>query len=126
EDRLRALQADVVIPVPLHWRRRWSRGYNQSAILAEALAARLRLPCRPRWLRRLRHTPFQTKQSPTARRANVHGVFHAPVRDGLRGKCILIVADVPTPGSPASEAARALRAAGASRVVVAVLAHGPS
>jgi predicted amidophosphoribosyltransferase len=94
--------------------------------MAEAIAARLRLPCRPRWLRRLQHTPFQTRQSPTARRANVHGVFHAPPREGLRGKCVLLVDDVLTTGSTASEAARALRSAGASRVVVAVLAHGPS
>ena len=48
EARLRELHADVVVPIPLHWRRRWSRGYNQSAVLAHALAARLKLPCRPR------------------------------------------------------------------------------
>ncbi len=125
DEKLRALGADFVVPVPLHWRRRWLRGYNQSEVLARALAGRLGLACRPRWLRRIRHTPLQTEQSATARRANVRGVFHAPSRPELRNRTILLVDDVLTTGSTASEAARALRDAGAAAVVVAVLAHGP-
>ncbi len=123
EARLRELGADVVVPVPLHWWRRWQRGYNQSEALARALAARLRLPCKPGWLRRIRNTPLQTGQSATARRANVHGAFRARARAALRGKTVLLVDDVMTTGSTANEAARALREAGAARVVVAVLAR---
>lgn len=126
EAKLRDAQAHVLVPVPLHWQRYWSRGYNQSATLAHALAVRLRLPCRPRWLRRLRNSPLQTLQAPAARWENVRGIF--AVRSGaeeLRGKTVLLVDDVLTTGSTASEAARALRNAGAARVVVAVLAHGP-
>src|SRR5947209_5482103 len=52
--RLREIQASAVVPVPLHWRRRWQRGYNQCDVLAAALAAALDLPCRRRWLRRVR------------------------------------------------------------------------
>jgi ComF family protein len=126
EGRLRELGADVIVPVPLHWRRRWSRGYNQSEVLARALADRLRLPCRPCWLRRVRNTPFQTQQTPAERRINVQAGFHARPRPPLQGRTVLLVDDVLTSGSTASEAARALRAAGAARVVVAVLAHGPS
>jgi ComF family protein len=126
EARLREVAADVVVPIPLHWRRRWSRGFNQSEALAWAVARRLQLPCRRHWLRRLRNTPLQSQQSATARRSNVHGVFHARPRDELRGRTILLVDDVLTSGSTASEAARALRAAGAGRVVVAVLAHSPT
>lgn len=124
ESRLRETGADVVAPVPLHWRRRWSRGYNQSEVLARALADRLGLPCRPGWLRRVRHTPFQTEQAPSARRENVKAGFAARPRPQLRDKTVLLVDDVLTSGSTASEAARALRAAGAAKVVVAVLAHG--
>jgi ComF family protein len=124
--RLREIGADVVVPVPLHWRRRWSRGYNQSETLAQALAERLGLPCRPRWLRRVRNTPFQTEQTPAERRANVQAGFRARPRPQLHGRTVLLVDDVLTSGSTASEAARALRAAGAARVAVAVLAHGPS
>jgi ComF family protein len=123
--RLRALGATAVVPVPLHWRRRWARGYNQSEALARALAGHLGVPCRPRWLRRVRHTPMQTRQAPSQRPRNVRDAFRA--RPGAcAGQVVLLVDDVLTTGSTASEAARALHAAGAARVVVAVLAraHG--
>jgi ComF family protein len=124
EDRLRDLKADAIVPVPLHWRRRWRRGFNQSEVLAQALAHRLHIPCQPGWLRRIRHTPPQTGQSNTARRENMRNAFAASRWAELRGKSILLVDDVLTTGSTASDAARALRAAGAARVVVAVLARG--
>src|SRR5665213_2335213 len=63
-----ALGIDALVPVPLHWRRRWRRGYNQSEAVAHGLAARLRLPCRSSWLRRIRATPMQTTQTLAGRR----------------------------------------------------------
>jgi ComF family protein len=122
--RLAALNADLAVPVPLHWRRRWRRGYNQAEALAAALASALHIPCRPRWLRRVRPTPVQTALTPAARRANVRGAFRAAADPRLKGRTALLVDDVLTTGSTAGEAARALRMAGASCVVVAVLAHG--
>jgi ComF family protein len=119
----RGLAPDIVVPVPLHfWRRMW-RGYNQSAALAAALARGLGLPCAPHWLRRVRHTPRQTAQSASGRKANVRGAF--AVRRGIpvAGRTVLLVDDVMTTGATAGEAARTLRAAGAGRVVVAVLAR---
>jgi ComF family protein len=124
ETRLRELKADAIIPVPLHWRRRLTRGYNQSEILARSMAQHLRIPCHPRWLRRIRNTPRQIGQSATARRQNVHKAFFSPARTELRGTTILLVDDVLTTGHTASDAARALRAAGAARAVVAALAGG--
>jgi len=121
--RLQDLHADLVIPVPLHWWRRWTRGYNQSDALARALAARLQLPCRTGWLRRSRHTPMQTRQIASDRPKNVRGAFSARTGVPLKGKTVLLVDDVLTTGSTASEAAKALRAAGAQRLIVAVLAH---
>jgi ComF family protein len=126
EARLRALGADLVVPVPLHWRRRWTRGYNQSEVLARGLATRLGVPCRPGCLRRARFTPDQTRQTAAARRDNVRGAFQSRPSEHLRQRCVLLVDDVLTTGSTASEAARALHAAGAARVVVAVLAHDRS
>ena len=114
------------MPVPLHWWRRWTRGYNQSESLGRALAARLGLPCQGRWLRRVRNTPRQVDQSAAARRENVRNAFVAQGRPDLRGKTVLLVDDVLTTGSTANEAASALRKAGAGRIVVAVLAHSRS
>jgi ComF family protein len=123
ESRTRDLAADLVIPVPLHWWRRFRRGYNQSEALAYSLARRLRLPCWPGWLHRIRHTAKQTLQAPNERKENIRGAFRARFRAGLRGKVVLLVDDVLTSGTTCSEAARALCAAGAARVIIAVLAR---
>jgi ComF family protein len=125
-ERLRQVGADLIIPVPLHWTRRWKRGYNQSEALAHALAQRLGLSCRPRWLRRVRRTARQWERPPSGRRENVRNAFMACPGAELKGRSVLLVDDVLTTGSTASEAARALKAAGAERVVVAVLAHDHS
>ncbi|HEY1379211.1 MAG TPA: phosphoribosyltransferase family protein [Gemmataceae bacterium] len=121
--QLKAVGAGAVVPIPLHWRRRWRRGYNQAAALARAVASTLQVPCRERWLRRVRATLLQTAVALSARRDNVRGAFRAPADPRLRGLTVLLVDDVLTTGGTANEAARTLRAAGAARVVVAVLAH---
>jgi ComF family protein len=121
--RLLALKPEVVVPVPLHWWRRWQRGYNQSAALARSLADRLKLPCHPGWLRRIRNTPPQTSQTLAGRRENVRGAFRARHGVPLRQCTVLLVDDVMTTGATAGEAARALLKGGAERVVVAVLAR---
>ena len=77
EKRLRELKADVIVPMPLHWWRRWQRGYNQSEALARAIACRLGIPCRPDLLRRVRNTPQQQTKSAAARRDNVRHAFSA-------------------------------------------------
>jgi ComF family protein len=123
ENRFRNIGAHVVIPVPLHWWRKWRRGFNQSEALAEAIAEHLKIPLEARWLRRIRHTPHQMGLSAMERRANLRGAFKPSAGADLKGKTVLLVDDVLTTGSTASEAARALRDAGAARVDVAVVAH---
>ena len=75
ESRFREVKADVVLPVPLHWWRKWQRGYNQSEALSEAIAQKLNLPHQPGWLRRVRATPHQTNLSGTERRENMRSGF---------------------------------------------------
>jgi ComF family protein len=123
-ERFLAINATVIVPIPLHWRRRLERGYNQSESIAGGLATELRIPFRPGWLRRIRSTPMQTSlHTPTARRENVRGAFRISRFSRFHGQSVLIVDDVLTTGATASEAAKAMKAAGAAQVTVAVVAH---
>ncbi|HEY1188060.1 MAG TPA: phosphoribosyltransferase family protein [Gemmata sp.] len=120
---LRGAGADLVVPVPLHWWRKWMRGYNQSAALAREIAASLGRPFEPHLLRRVRYATQQAQPTRAARLVSMKDVFR--VRPGARlgGKTVLLVDDVMTTGSTVSAVARALLSAGAGRVVVAVLAR---
>jgi len=124
EPLLKGLGVQAIVPVPLHWTRRWLRGFNQSSVLARRVAQRLDVTFLPRVLRRIRSTRRQTEVTPAARRENVRGAFRAISHPALRDRSVLLIDDVLTTGCTASEAAKALRNAGAKRVVVAVLGHG--
>ncbi len=123
ETTLRAMGVDLIAPIPLHWTRRWKRGFNQSEILAREWARKLRIPVRSNWQCRVRATPVQTSLSPTGRRENVKGVFKVSRKADVRGRTILLIDDVMTTGSTLSESAKAWRRAGAKSVIAAVLAH---
>ena len=113
----------VVVPVPLHWRRRIERGYNQAEALADAVARDLALRvARP--IRRVRSTEKLAGSGRVARLATLKGAF-APRRGraDLGGRTVLLVDDVLTTGATCGAAARALKAAGAGRVVALVLAR---
>ncbi|MFL5245825.1 MAG: ComF family protein [Gemmataceae bacterium] len=120
---IQQLGAQVVIPVPLHWFKRLRRGYNQSETLAYSLAIKLHIPYLGRALRRSRNTPQQTQRVGVNRRDNVRNAFCARTGPQLAKKNVLLVDDVLTSGSTASEAARVLKKAGATKVFVAVLAR---
>ncbi|MDJ0975461.1 MAG: phosphoribosyltransferase family protein [Planctomycetota bacterium] len=113
------LPGDLLVPVPLSARRRRQRGYDQAALLARAVARRVRLPCRPRALRKRRDTPAQTSLSRAGRRRAVRGAYVAFPRH-VRGRAVVLVDDVLTTGATARAAALALRRAGAVSVVAAV------
>jgi ComF family protein len=123
KEPLSIAKIDVVVPVPLHWRRRWTRGYNQSAALGREIAASLAVGFEPRLLVRVRHTPQQVQPSASARKENVRGAFRVKRYARLEGRTVLLVDDVLTTGSTAGEAARTLREAGAKKVILAVLAR---
>lgn len=120
-DGIRSIACDVIVPVPLHWKRRLERGYNQSEAIARGLSVVLSRPLLRSWLRRTRSAPMQTAVSKSERLDNVRQAFAArPMRQSLR---VLLIDDVLTTGSTASEAARVLKASGAAQVTVAVIAH---
>ncbi len=115
---------DCVVPVPLHWRRRLTRGYNQAEQIARPLAARLGLPCTP-LLSRSRATPPQSLLGREGRLANLRKAFRVPRPERVRGLRILLVDDVATTGATLDAAARALRNAGAAAVTALVAARTP-
>jgi len=118
-------EADVVAPVPLHWRRLVSRRYNQSAELAKSLAQHTGLPLVVDLLKRHRPTPTQAGLNPRQRRENVRGAFAVTEahRARLKGSAVLLVDDVYTTGATVDQCARVLKRAGAARVDVLVLAR---
>lgn len=118
-------RSDLIIPVPLHYRRLASRGFNQSGWLAGALARRTGLPYSPDLIRRTRPTPTQGGLSARERRRNVRGAFE--VRRGrqpdIERRRILLIDDVYTTGSTLTACTRALKKGKAAEVYVLVLAR---
>ncbi len=119
---------DLMLPVPLHWRRLWWRGFNQSLLLCKALRGTNRalasIPLATKTLSRSRATAPQSGMNARERAGNLRNAFtvHKPC-DNLR---VAVIDDVFTTGATAVALATALRAAGASRVEIWCLARTPS
>jgi ComF family protein len=113
---------DGITPVPLHWLRRWQRGFNQSDSLARALSRRCGIPV-VRALRRSRSTATQAGLSNSSRRRNVAAAFRWRRSQPVEGKRILLIDDVMTTGSTAASCALALKRAGAARVALLTIAR---
>lgn len=124
--RLPALEGEwIVVPVPLHRWRLWARGFNQAALLgreiAQATGARLMVDA----LTRTRRTPALGGLGRKARARTLAGAIAvSPARRGLvSGKQIILVDDVLTSGATSEACVRALKHAGATKVVVACFAR---
>lgn len=113
----------LVVPVPMHWLRRWVRGVNNPDILAQALGSALGVPVKDRLVVRYRHTQLQADLSPRARKANVQGAFRIRQIQPVHGARVVLVDDVLTTGATCGELAKLLKQAGASAVWAVVLAR---
>jgi ComF family protein len=111
---------DVIVPMPLHWWKRWQRGFNQAELLANEAGRRWNVPVLNA-ARRRKNTSAQAGLTNAKRRENVAGAF--VVKGRLDGKHVLLVDDVMTTGATASACARALKRAGAARVTLLTLAR---
>jgi predicted amidophosphoribosyltransferase len=116
----REVERTLVCAVPMPGRRRWRRGYNQAALMADAVA-KARGVTRLGVLRRTRYTPPQTRVVPSQRSANIARSFAARPID-LRGWEVWLIDDVKTSGSTLSACSRRLKRAGAVSVHVGVAA----
>ncbi|MBO5980156.1 MAG: ComF family protein, partial [Bacteroidales bacterium] len=118
---------DVIIPVPLHWTRRWKRGYNQAEVIAGAMAEHLGVDLRTDLLRRSRRTRTQTKVDPARKSENVRGAFtlHKARLQGENYRHIVLVDDVFTSGSTLHNCFLTLRSVlpVSVRISVATLAY---
>lgn len=111
-------RAEVVVPVPLHWRRRWLRGHNQAMTLVRGIVGGEQRGTACAALRRVKPTHPQVGLGRVDRQENVRGAFAVRKKYSVRvcGSRILLVDDVVTTGATASAAAEALKRAGASEV----------
>jgi ComF family protein len=121
-----AVAIDCVVPVPMHWRRRFSRGYNQSALLASWMAHDLGKPLVRGVLARPVYTQASARASggPAERHRNALKSFR-PGRGELAGKTVLLVDDILTSGATIRSCATILKRMGAAKVICAVAAAVP-
>jgi ComF family protein len=117
--------ADALVPVPLHWRRQWARRFNQSALLAEIIAAASGRVVAHGALKRVKATPQQVGLGKSERAQNVQGAFRVPAegKAEVTGRKLLLVDDVLTSGATVDACARALLRAGAASVDVLAFAR---
>jgi ComF family protein len=117
--------ADALVPVPLHWRRLWSRRFNQSAALAQVVSALAGVPVAAEALKRVRATPQQVGLDKGERASNVQGAFRVPPerKAEVSGRRLVLVDDVLTSGATVDACARALNRAGAAHIDVLVFAR---
>jgi ComF family protein len=110
----------LLVPVPLHRWRIWSRGYNQSALIAAALSRRSGMPAAPDLLQRVKATPPLRGLGRRERAETVRGAFLVTAENcrHLRGRHLILIDDVYTSGATAGACAKALKRAGAARVDV--------
>ena len=113
---------DIIVPVPLHWKKQRMRGFNQAAFLAEQISKQTGIPADCTLVKKTKKTKSQKKLDAAQRRNNLKEAFQ--VREEVNGKKILVVDDVYTTGSTMDAMASCLRVKGADKVWFLTLCIG--
>lgn len=113
---------DVIVPVPLHKSRQKHRGYNQAELMAEQIAKTLKIPCEKNLLIKSVATNSQSMSKRTERLLNLEDAFMAVNDELIADKNILLIDDIVTTGSTVNQCCKALKRAGAEKVIAGVIA----
>ncbi len=122
-DPIAMLEADALVPIPLHRSREQSRGYNQAELFANSLSQQLEIPVDLQILVRTKRRKEQARLSDRDRFRNISGVFET-IADAEPGESVILVDDVVTGGYTVMEARRELLKAGFEVPAVISMAHG--
>lgn len=121
-DFLEEKQVEMLIPIPLHQKRKRERGYNQTEILAKVISDRTKIPVETNVLKRKKRTNPQKQLSDVERRKNIENAFL--VQGEIRAKAVALIDDIYTTGSTLDEAAKTLKNAGVSKVYFLTISIG--
>jgi ComF family protein len=116
-------EIDLIIPVPMYWKKEIERGYNQSYLLAKQLSKLKKIKLEKGVLVKVKNTGSQSLMPMKSRKQNVKGSFFVKRSEKIRNKIILLIDDVYTTGSTVNECARMLRLAGAGKIIVLTIAR---
>ncbi len=122
-NKIREWEIDAIIPVPLHWKRKLSRGYNQAEIVAKALGRKTGIPVESKMVIRMKNTKPQKKLEHRERSVNMKNAFCAKrVKKGIQN--ILIIDDIYTTGNTINEMAKCLYSKGIQKVFFLTISIG--
>lgn len=113
---------DLIVPVPLHYQKKYERGYNQAYYIAKGISIKTGIKLRTDIIKRIRYTQTQTKLTSIQRKTNINAAFKAVRSKAIIGKSILLVDDIITTGSTITECAKTLLMNGALKVYAASIA----
>ncbi|HNS32595.1 MAG TPA: ComF family protein [bacterium] len=113
---------DFIVPVPLHWRKEFLRGFNQSAVVSVHLGRIMNKKALLNVLVKAENTKSQTMMGKNERNRNILNSFTVKKRHLIKGKRVLLLDDVYTTGATANEAKKVLMSAGAAKVIVLTIA----
>lgn len=116
-------ESEIVLPVPLHWLKKYIRGYNQTELLAKEFSKLSNIPYINDVIYKSKYTKSQTKLNSELRRRNVEGTFLIEHKEKIYGKNVLLIDDVSTTGTTLNECAKVLKSNGAKKVFCLTLAR---